>query len=175
MTIAAITRSSLDLEIVFGSPEYEGKTWVTVTTRAIVSGSRYPKRRDCSAAYEGTKLVGSMFSVPHSLRVGSSAHAIRLTFGLTVDSDHRLCAPLVERLRRHSAERGLVLSSARLLNDPTSPSHRFWTKYAEAFPQNLTFLFPVNYWGKVLAPLVLAKASVKPWERLASRALGLTP
>ncbi len=28
----------------------------------------------CPVAYEGTKLVGSLFSVPHSLRVGSSVH-----------------------------------------------------------------------------------------------------
>ena len=162
-------------------PEYEGKTWVSVTDAGYCQWLAGPQSGAmCSAAYEGTKLVGSMFSVPHSLRVGSLVHAIGLTFGLTVDSAHRrLALPLVERLRRHSAERGIKFALGTVANDPTSPSHRFWTKYAEAFPQNLTFLFPVNYWGKVLAPLVLAKASVKPWERLASRALGplspLTP
>jgi len=103
-----------------------------------------------------------------------------LTFGLTLDADHgRLAISLVERLRRHSAERGISFALGTIANDPTSPSHRFWTKYAQAFPQNLTFLFPVNYWGKMLAPQVLARAGVKHWERLASRALGplfpLTP
>ena len=67
-------------------PEYEGKTWVTVTDAGYCQwlvGSQSGAM--CSAAYEGTKLVGSMFSVPHSLRVGSLVHAIGLTFGLTVE------------------------------------------------------------------------------------------
>ena len=121
-----------------------------------------------------------MFSIPYSLRIGSSVHPIGLTFGLTVDPDYgRVALPLVERLRRHNAERGIEFALGTVVNDSTSPSYRFWTKYAEAFPQNLSFLIPVAYWAKSLAPRVLAQAGVKRWERLVSRALGplfpLTP
>jgi hypothetical protein len=66
-----------------------------------------------------------------------------------------------------------------VLSDPTSISYRFWTKYAETFPQNFRFLFPIGYWVKVLAPQTMVRAGVKAWERTASRALGgllrLTP
>ena len=97
---------------------------------------RYPKRRDVLRRVRRNQTRRHMFSVPHSLRVGSLVHAIGLTFGLTVDSDHRrLALPLVERLRRHSAERGISFVLGTVANDPTSPSHRFWTKFAEAFPR----------------------------------------
>jgi hypothetical protein len=66
-----------------------------------------------------------------------------------------------------------------VLSDPTSISCRFWTKYAETFPQNFRFLFPIGYWVKVLAPRTMARAGVRAWERTASRAIGgllsLTP
>ncbi len=52
-----------------------------------------------------------------------------------------------------------------------TPSYRFWIKYAQAFPQNFKFLFPIGYWAKWLAPELLARAGIKPWERLTGRAL----
>ena len=93
-------------------PEYGGKMWVTATDAAFFRWLVGPQSGAlCSVAYEGTKLVGSLFSVPHSLRIGSSVHDIGLTFGLTVDPDHRRFAlPLVERLHRHNAERGIAFT-----------------------------------------------------------------
>lgn len=162
-------------------PQYQGKMWVTAADATFFRWLVGPQSGAlCLVAYEGTKLVASLFSVPHSLRIGSSVHPIGLTFGLTVDPDHRrLALPLVERLHRHNAERGIAFALGTVVNDPTSPSHRFWTKYAQAFPQNLSFLFPVSYWAKALAPPILAQAGIKRWERLTMRALGsllpLTP
>jgi hypothetical protein len=162
-------------------PEYAGKMWVTAADAAFFRWLVGPQSGAlCPAAYAGTKLVGSVFSVPYSLRIGSSVHPIGVTFGFTVDPDHRhLAFPLVERLRRRNAERGITFAIGTVVNDPTSPSYRFWTKYAQACPQNLSSLFPVSYWVKGLAPRLLARASVKRWERLSSRALGpllrLTP
>jgi hypothetical protein len=59
-----------------------------------------------------------------------------------------------------------------VIDEPESASFRFWKKYAEAFPHNFRFMFRGGYWGKMLAPRVLAKASIEAWERLANRALG---
>jgi hypothetical protein len=162
-------------------PEYGGKMWVTAADAAFFRWLVGPQSGAlCPVAYDGTKLVGSLFSVPHSLRIGSSVHDIGLAFGLTVGPDHRRFAlPLIERLHRDNAERGFAFTLGTVVNDPTSPSNRFWTKYAQAFPQNLSFLFPVNYWAKGLAPGVLARAGIKRWERMAMQALGpliqLTP
>ena len=77
----------------------------------------------------------------------------RLSAGFTVDPDHRRVAlPLLQRLRRHHEDQGIGFSLGVVLSDPTSISCRFWTKYAETFPQNFRFLFPIGYWVKVLAP-----------------------
>jgi hypothetical protein len=162
-------------------PQYQGKMWVTAADATFFRWLVGPQTSAFSpVVYEGTKLVGCLFSVPYSLRIGSSVHPIGLTFGLTVDPEHgRVALPLVERLRRHNAEREISFALGTVVNDPTSPSYRFWTKYAQAFPQNLSSLFPVNYWAKVLAPQLLAQAGIERWERLTSRALGpllrLTP
>jgi hypothetical protein len=163
------------------SSEYRGKTWVVLPDAAFFRWLVGPESgAQCHVAYKGTKLAGCVFSAPYSLRIGSSIQPSGLVFGLTVDPDHRgLALPLVERLRRHNAERGIAFALGLVVSDATSPSHRFWTKYAEAFPQNLTFLFPLRYWVKGLASPQLARAGIKRWERLVTRAMGplnaLTP
>jgi hypothetical protein len=155
-------------------PEYAGKTWIPAADAAFYRWLVGPESGAlCPVAYDRTKLVGSLLSLPYSLRVGSSVHAIQVAFGLTVGADHRrLTLPLIERLHRHSAERGIAFTLGTVVNDPASPSNRFWTKYAQAFPHNLSFLFPVNYGAKGLAPDVLARAGISRWERLAAQTLG---
>ena len=134
----------------------------------------------CPAAYDGTNLVGSVFSLPHSLRIGSSVYPVALYTALTVDPDHRrLALPMVEHLRRHSEERGIAFAIGMVPNDPSSISYRFWTKYAQTFPQKFRFLFRGSYWAKFLAPRELTRAAIDTWQRLAGRTLGpllrLTP
>ena len=78
----------------------------------------------------------------------------------------------IERIRRADEERGAAFGIGMVLDDPKSASYRFWSKYAEAFPQNFRFVFRGGYWGKFLAPNVLARAGIKVWERTVTRALG---
>ncbi|MCC6776916.1 MAG: hypothetical protein IT537_09815 [Hyphomicrobiales bacterium] len=127
----------------------------------------------CHLAFHGAKLVGCVFSIPHPMRIGSRTHASATVFGLTVDRSYRgLALPLVERLRRQHAERGISVAFGLVVRQPSSPSHQFWTKYARAFPRNLSLLFPLYQWLKVLAPRQVASASGDRWERLAMRVLG---
>ncbi|MFL6798583.1 MAG: hypothetical protein ACJ8F3_14325 [Xanthobacteraceae bacterium] len=161
--------------------EYAGRIWMVWADKNTFHWLVGPGTDSLGpvAYYEGN-LVAAVFSVPYSLRVGTTVHRSGVAFGLTVDPRHRrLAVPIVERLRRDNAERGIDFVLATVLRDPTSSSHRFWTKYAEAFPKNLTFLFPVNYWIKSLAPQVVARAGIERWERMTARLLGpllsLTP
>ncbi len=154
--------------------EYGGRTWVPVPDSAFLRwrlGSQSGAL--CAAAYEGRDLVGTIASVPHSLRVGSSVFPIALHTGFTVDANRRrLALPLIERLREDNEERGVAFAIGMVLDDPSSISYRFWTKYAQAFPQNFRFLFRGGYWAKFLGPSTLARAGIRAWERLASSALG---
>jgi hypothetical protein len=155
-------------------PEYSGKMWLTIPDATFFRWQLGPQSGAvCHVAYDGAKLVASVFSIPYSLRIGSAVHSIGLTSGFTVDPDHRrLSLPLVERLRRRDAERGITFSLGTVVSDPMSPSYRFWSKYGQAFPQNLSVLFPVGYWGKWLAPELSAQAGIKRWERMTGRVLG---
>ena len=127
----------------------------------------------CVVAYEGTKLVGSVSCMPHSLRIGSSVLPVALHTSFTVDPEHRRIAlPLIERLRREHEEAGVALAIGLILDDPASSSYQFWTKYAETFPRKFRVLLRGGYWAKFLAPRTMARAGVNAWERQASRALG---
>ena len=155
-------------------PEYGGATWVPIPDAAFLRWKLGPHSGAvCPAAYEGTKLVGTVCSVPHAMRIGDSVYPVGMCTGFTVAPEHRrLALPLIERLRRGGEERGMAFGIGMVLDDPKSASYRFWSKYAEAFPQNFRFVFRGGYWAKFLAPQVLAKAGIKAWERIASRAVG---
>jgi len=155
-------------------PEYAGQTWVPIPDAEFLRWRLAPEAGAlCPVAYDGTTLVGSVFSVPHSLRVGGTVHPIALFTGFTVDAEHRrLALPLIARLRRDNEERGMAFGIGMVLDDPTSISYRFWTKYAEAFPQNFRFIFRGGYWAKFIGPHALARAGIQAWERLASRVCG---
>jgi GNAT acetyltransferase-like protein len=134
----------------------------------------------CPAAFDGTNLVGSMFSLPHSLRIGGSVVPVALYTAFTVDPAHRrLVLAMVERLRRENEERGIAFAIGMVPNDPSSISYRFWTKYAQTFPQKFRFLFRGSYWAKFLAPRELTRAALETRQRIAGRTLGpllrLTP
>jgi hypothetical protein len=159
-------------------PQYRGRTWFSLpdapTMRSWAQGG------GCIAAYHGTKIIGSIFSIPYSLRIRSSVLSVPLITGFTVDPDHRRVAvPLVERIRRFHAEREIAFGIGGFGGDRTSASYRFWTKYSRAFPQKYHFLFRTGHWVKILAPGAMARAGITSWERLASKTLGhllcLTP
>jgi hypothetical protein len=154
--------------------EYGGKVWAPIASAAFLKWRMGPESGAMRlVAYEGNKIVGTMFSVPHPIRVAGSVIQASLSDMFTVDPDHRRIALLlIERLRRHNEERGIALTTGLILGDPTSISYRFWIKYAERFPQNFRFLFRGGYLAKFLSPPVLARAGINVWERLASRALG---
>lgn len=154
-------------------PEYGGKMWFPLPDASFFRwqlGEESAAR--CFVAYEGKKLVGSVSYMPHSLRIGSSVQPVALHTSFTVDPEHRRIAlPLIERLRREHESSGVAIAIGLILDDPTSSSFRFWTKYAQTFPRKFRVLLRGGYWAKYLAPHTLAKAAVNAWERQASRAL----
>jgi Acetyltransferase (GNAT) domain len=155
-------------------PEHTGGMWAALPEVSFLrwqlgapTGGRYV------TAYDGERLVGGVFSIPHSLRIGSSVLPIALIGGLMTDAKYRrLALPLVEQLRRRHAEAEIAFSLGLIATDPASVSYRFWTRYGQTFPQNLRYLFKTGYWVKMLAPQHLARAGVNAWERLAARAFG---
>jgi len=155
-------------------PEYRGKLWVPIPDAEYLRWRFGPESKAvCLAAYEGAKLVGTIFSAPSPLRISGSVHPASLSSVFTVDPDHRRMAlPLVQHLRRCNEESGIAITTGMVLGDTTSISYRFWIKYAESFPENFRFLFCGSYLAKFLSPQIMAKAGIRAWERMVSRALG---
>ena len=159
-------------------PQYAGRMWFSLPDAPTLRC--WAKGGGCLAAYDGSKIVGSIFSIPYTLRVRSSVLKTGLITGFTVDPSHRRIAlPLVERIRKLHEEQGIAFGIGGFASDQTSPSYRFWTRYARAFPQKYHFLFRTGHWFKILAPGALSRAGITAWERLASGTLGhllrLTP
>ena len=95
-------------------PEYAGKMWFSLpdvlTLRSSGrGGGTWPP-------IIGTKIVGTIFSIPHSLRIRSSVLPTALITGLAVDPDHgRIALHLVEDKSAFSTRsRELHLASAGL-------------------------------------------------------------
>jgi hypothetical protein len=154
--------------------EYRGRVWFPIAEADFMRWKLAPETgARCPSAYAGTRLVGSVFSIPHSLRVGDAVYPMAYLSNFTVIPEHRrLALPLIERARRQNEERGLAFGIGMVLDDPTTVSCRFWMKYAETFPQHFQFIERAGYWGKFLGPHAVARAGIQAWERFASRALG---
>jgi hypothetical protein len=154
--------------------EYAGRIWAPVPEANFLRSRLAPGTGAlCPVAYDGARLVGCVFSIPQSVRIGGEVFPISLFSGFTVDPEHRrLALPLIQRLRRDNEERGMAFGTGMVFDDPSSISNRFWSKYAETYPQNFRFLFRGGYWGKFLGPRTMATAAVQAWERRASRMLG---
>lgn len=155
-------------------PEYRGRLWVPIPDADYLRWRFGPDSKAvCSAAYEGTRLVGTVFSAPSPLRIAGVVYPASLSSVFTVEPDHRRMAlPLVQHLRQCNEERGIAITTGMVLGDKTSASYRFWTKYAESFPDNFRFLFRGGYLAKFLSPQVMAQAGIRAWERTVSGALG---
>jgi hypothetical protein len=155
-------------------PEYRDKIWVPVPDPAYLRWRLGPGSGGVSpVAYVGGKLVGTIFSAPHPLLVAGSRVSGSLSTVFTVDPEHRrVTLPLVREMRRQNEERGIEMTTGLVLGHVTSLSYLFWTKYAESFPQNFRFLFRGTYLAKFLSPDAIARAGLRLWERVASRALG---
>src|SRR3954447_6901933 len=162
-------------------PEYGEKTWIPLPEAAFLREKLSPETGAvCLVAYEGSTLVGSVLAVPRRMRISGTDHPVLMCTGFTVDpSRRRVALPLIERLRRSMEETGTAFGIGMVLDDPTSASYRFWTKYAEAYPTGFRFVFRGGYWAKFLRPDAFAEAGLEAWERIASRAVGpllrLTP
>jgi GNAT superfamily N-acetyltransferase len=119
-------------------------------------------------AWDGDKLVGSILSMPHTLRMGSSVLPVAVSSWVTVDPDYRnrpIVMRLMEASRRRHREQGLALSLGLVSGDRDSLAHRFWTQYEKAYPHNLRFLFGFGVWTKLLAPQAVARAGLPGWQR----------
>jgi hypothetical protein len=152
-------------------PLYAGKMWFSLPDAPTMRS--WAETGRCLAAYNGTKIVGSIFSVPYPLRINGAEQTTGLVLGFTVDPNHRRVAwPLVERIRAFHAERGISFGLGGIASDPMSPSYRFWTRYMRAFPERINFLLCTGHWFKILAPAALSRAGITRWERIASGTLG---
>jgi hypothetical protein len=155
-------------------PEYGGKTWIPLPEAAFLR-EKFTSEAGalCLVAYEGANLVGSVFSVPRRMRIAGIDYPVSMFTGFTVEpSRRRVALPLIERLRRINETSGAAFGIGMVLDDPTSASYRFWTKYAETYPKSFQFVFRGGYWAKFLRPDAFAKAGIKTWERAASRTAG---
>lgn len=154
--------------------EYGGKTWVPIPDAAFMRWRVSPESGGRTlVAYQGAKLVGTVFSFPQSLRVGGTVFPVAICTGFSVDPEYRGAAlPLIQRLRRDIDERGFAFAIGTVLDDPTSASYRFWTKYATTYPQNFRLVFKTAYWAKFLETRALARAGVGAFERMANRIFG---
>lgn len=124
-------------------------------------------------AYDNGAIVGWVASCPHSLRVGNTVYPVALYSGFTVDpSSRRVALPLIQRLRDENEKRGVAYGIGLVIDDPQSASYRFWTKYAESYPQNFRLVFNGGFWAKFLGPQTMARAGIEAWERMANRVLG---
>jgi hypothetical protein len=155
-------------------PEYGGTIWIAIPDTDFMRWRFGPQSGAlCSVAYAGTKLVGSVVSVPQSLRIGSTVHQAASYTGFSVEPEYgRFALPLIERLRQEDEQRGVSFGIGMVLDNPRSASYRFWTRYERTFPQNFRLLFRGGYWVKVLAPRQMSRAGIEAWERVAGRALG---
>jgi len=127
------------------------------------------------ALYDGDRLVGTFFSLPHKLRIGSQTLPVGLASWCTVDPAYRggrSALRLIGALRERHAAHGLAFSLGVISGDRTSLAHQFWRQYAQTFPQNLRFLFRFGLWVKVLDPARVAAAGISAWERLGVRVAG---
>jgi hypothetical protein len=162
-------------------PEYGGRIWFPLPEPAFLRAKLAPETgAQCPVAYDGTRLVANVVSVPRFLRVQGKLHRVSMYTGYSVEPAHRrLALPMIERLRRTNEARGDSFGIGMVLDDPTSASYQFWTKYAQAFPKSFRLMFRGGYLAKFLRPDALARAGIMAWERLASRVIGpvlrLTP
>ena len=154
--------------------KYGGRTWFPVPDPAFMRWRVAPEQGGFNpVAYKSGEIVGSVFSFPHSLRIGDTVFPVAISTGFTVDETHPgVALPLIQRLRQDSEERGFAFGIGMVLDDPTSYSYRFWTKYAQTYPQNFKIVFKGGFWAKFLAPHVLARAGITVFERIANKALG---
>ena len=155
-------------------PEYGGRIWFPMPEADFLRGKLAPGSGAlCQVAYEGERLVGSVFSVPRTIRVGDNVYPIAMWTGFSVEpGNRRIALPLIERLRRANEARGVVFGIGMVLDDPASASFQFWTKYAAAFPRSFRFVLNGGYLAKFLNPALLARAGIMAWERIASRVTG---
>jgi hypothetical protein len=152
-------------------PQYAGRMWFSLPDAPSLRS--WAKGGGCLTAYHGTKIIGSILSIPYSLRIRSSVVPTGLITGFTVDPNHRRVAvPLLKRLLLLHEERGIAFGLGTIATDQTSQSYRFWTKYSRVFPNRLHFLCRTGHWFKVLTPAPVSRAGITTWERLASGTLG---
>ena len=154
---------------------YTGKMWFPLWDSAFLNWQVGHNRRWCLAAYDGTRVVGCIFSARHSLQIGSRVFPITLTSWFTVAPEYRrtrVAANIIDELGRRHQESEMALTLGVVSGDQTSKAHRYWSHYERMAPENCRFLFRIGFWAKVLNPQTVRDASLKWWERWQTRLLG---
>lgn len=155
-------------------PEYGGRIWFPMPEAGFLRDKLATEAGSiCLVAYENGRLVGSVFAVPRSMKVGGIAHPVMMWTGFSVEpGNRRVALPLIERMRRMTEARSIAFGVGMVLDNPASASYQFWTKYSDAFPKSFRFVFDGGYFAKFLHPNVVARAGIVTWERVASRVVG---
>src|SRR5215213_10474020 len=88
--------------------EYGGKTWFPLPEADFWREKLAPGTGAVGLlAYDGSRLVGSVFSVPRRMRIEGAEYPVAMCTGLTVEpSRSRVALPLIERLRRANEDIG---------------------------------------------------------------------
>ena len=95
-------------------PGYGGRIWFSRPGASLLRDKIRPGTGAlCLVAYEGEPKVGSVFSVPRSLRINWKRYCVAMQTGLSVEPGNlRVALPLIERLWRADDNAASRLGSA---------------------------------------------------------------
>jgi GNAT superfamily N-acetyltransferase len=135
--------------------------------------SERPGGRDfLVAAYDGTKLIGSLLGEKFRFRLHDQEFDATMGSWLTVDPEYRrqgIGIKLFEEQRRRHLEHdakfhlGYGYTGARMSMGP-----KFW----KSFPDNTVLLGHVGFWARMFDPPLVSKWDLTLRDRIGSRILG---
>jgi GNAT superfamily N-acetyltransferase len=125
------------------------------------------------AAYDGAKLVGSLFGEAFRFRLHQRQVDATMGSWLTVDPEYRrqgIGSRLFDEQRRRHRERGGVFHLGfGYTGYADSLGPRFW----KSFPESTVVLGKVGFWARVLDHRAEARWNLSRLERVGTRALAL--
>jgi hypothetical protein len=154
---------------------YTGRMWFPLWDAEFLNWQVGHNRRWCLAGYEKGKIVACAFSAPHTLQIRSTVVPITFSSWFTVDPAYRrthVGPRLIAELKRRHHDARVGFSLGVVSGYEQSSAYRYWSRYATKCPESCRFLFRAGFWAKVLNPPVVARASLKWWERAQMRLLG---
>jgi GNAT superfamily N-acetyltransferase len=128
------------------------------------------------AAYDGAKLVGTLFARPARMSIGGEVCDASAASWLTVDPEYRrqFVAPrLVNELARRHEELGARCALGFAFPSKKGMSLEFWEAFAESFPARVRILRRVGFFVRILDGARFAGAAITLFDRVGSRLLGV--